>query len=131
MEDHEKTTLINAWYESAKEDLKTAEELFGLKRYSGCLFFFHLTIEKILKAIFLKTHDTYPPYTHKLAKLVRDSKLNITKEQVGYLNEMSSFNVEARYDVLKEALYKKATRDFTSNYLEITRELFGFFKKLL
>jgi len=51
MENSEKNSAILAWIDSSNEDLKTAKGLFNLKRYSGCLFFCHLTIEKFLKAL--------------------------------------------------------------------------------
>lgn len=38
---------IDFWEKSAKKDIKTAEDLFNLKRYDACLFFCHLSLEKI------------------------------------------------------------------------------------
>lgn len=46
--------IVKAWIKSSDEDLNTAQGLFQLERYSGCLFFCHLSIEKIIKAIYLK-----------------------------------------------------------------------------
>jgi HEPN domain-containing protein len=131
MEDIEKIKLIRAWTKSSKEDFATAKELFNLKRYSGCLFFCHLAIEKILKALFLKKNNTYPPPTHKLVRLANLSKIKIDKQTEKYLAEITTFNVEARYDILKQRLYKKASETFTKKYLKITTELIVYFKKLL
>ncbi len=127
MESLEKSQLITAWMGSAKEDLETAKGLVSLKRYRGALFFCHLALEKILKAAYVKTNDRYPPPTHKLAKLARESKIEVSEEQIDYLSEITTFNVEARYDIFKEKLYKKATREFTLKYLRITQELFEYF----
>lgn len=131
MEKQEKVKLKKAWLTSAIEDLATAKGLFKLKRYSGCLFFCHLTIEKVLKALFLKQHDNYPPPTHKLVRLAKLSKINLNKETEIYLAEITTFNIEARYDILKEKLYKKATEKFTKKYLDLTKKLFTNFKNLL
>ncbi|HCM82622.1 MAG: hypothetical protein UW22_C0055G0008 [Candidatus Gottesmanbacteria bacterium GW2011_GWB1_44_11c] len=38
---------------------------------------------------------------------------NFTKNE---FDEISTFNVEARYDVYKRTLYKKATKEFTTMY---------------
>ena len=131
MEIKESDKLQKAWVKSADEDLKTANDLFKLGRFSGCLFFCHLVIEKTLKAINIKVNDTYPPPTHKLISLANLSKLELTKEHKLYLTEITTFNVEARYDIFKEKLYKKATSKFTRKYLDITKELFVQFKRLL
>jgi len=72
-----------------------------------------LVVEKILKAIFLTKHDTYPPPTHKLVQLANSSKIKIDSKTELELAEITTFNVEARYDILKERLYKKATKEYT------------------
>ena len=131
MEIKEKDELQKAWLKSATEDLETAKDLFKLGRFSGCLFFCHLVIEKTLKAIYIKVNDTYPPPTHKLMNLANLSKLELNKELKLYLTEITTFNVEARYDIFKEKLYKKATKEFTQRYFNITKELFIKFKNLL
>lgn len=120
-----------AWLISATEDFETAKGLFKLTRYSGCLFFCHLTVEKILKAIFLKTNNKYPPPTHQLVRLSKLSQITLDKETETSLAEITTFNIEARYDILKEKLYKKATKKFTQKYLEVTKKIFAEFKKLL
>ncbi|MEA2065116.1 MAG: HEPN domain-containing protein [Patescibacteria group bacterium] len=45
---------IEYWKKSADRNWKTATGLFQLKRYDSCLFFCHLTLEKILKGLFAK-----------------------------------------------------------------------------
>jgi hypothetical protein len=57
--------------------------------------------------------------------------LEIDEETQNYLAEITTFNIEARYDILKERLYKKATKDYTKKYLEITAKLINNFKKML
>lgn len=131
MEKKEKISFQKAWLDSAIEDLETAKDLFKLGRYSGCLFFCHLVIEKTLKAIYIKVKDAYPPPTHKLLNLADLSKININNDLKLNLIEITTFNVEARYDIFKEKLYKKATKDFTSKYLEISKKIFIQFRKLL
>jgi len=54
------------WLESAKEDWKVARHLFEKGDYSYALFFGHLTIEKILKAIYAGRTGETPPFTHRL-----------------------------------------------------------------
>jgi HEPN domain-containing protein len=131
MKDAEKADLIKAWLKSSDEDFETAKGLFDLKRYSGVLFFCHLALEKVLKALFLKKNDSYPPPTHKLIRLVNLMKIKVDEETQNHLAEITTFNIESRYDILKDRLYKKATKDYTKKYLEITAKLIDKFKKLL
>ena len=128
MDTTEKTTLQTAWLKSAQEDLDTAQDLFSLKRYHYALFFCQLALEKVLKALVVKKNNTHPLPIHKLAKLAKDASLDLTQEQIDSLNEITTFNIEARYDILKEQLHKKATQEFTEKYLKITADLFTFFK---
>ena len=131
MDSSERIKFQDQWLKSAQEDLETAQELFGLKRFSACLFFCHLAVEKVLKALCIKTNDTSPPPIHNLVKLAADAKIEVDTVQEGDLKEITTFNVEARYDIHKLRLYKKATESFTQKYLQITQELFNFFKQQL
>ena len=127
MEINEKARIQKAWSKSAHDDLNLAKDLFKLKYYSYSLFFCHLALEKLLKACFVKTKNTYPAPTHKLAKIAKDAEMKLTETQIAYLNEITTFNIEARYDVIKAKLYKKATKDFAEKYLKITKELYTHF----
>lgn len=110
--------VINYWLKSAKEDLKTAQDLFGLKRYSYSLFFAHLTLEKVLKALVVKTTDQAPPWTHDLVKLAKLTKISLSKEKIADLQEINTFNIAARYNDVKFRFYKKATKAYAKKYLE-------------
>jgi len=76
-------------------------------------------------------NNTYPPPIHKLVRLANLSKIKLDKENEKDLAEITTFNVEARYDILKERLHKKATNAFTAKYLKATQELMKKFKQLL
>lgn len=127
MKDKEKEKFTKAWIKSAQEDLDVAEDLFKNKRYSYSLFFCHLALEKILKANYIDKKDDAPPVSHDLEYLSRKCGLNISKSETEQLKEITTFNIEARYDVIKEKLYKKATLAFSKEYLGITKILFDKF----
>ncbi len=128
---NEKEKLQNAWLKSANKDLKVSEDLFEGKHYNYCLFFCQLTLEKLLKALFVKNKKRYPPITHDLTRLAKKASLKLNQEKLDLLAEITTFNVEARYDIFKEKLYKKATKDFTKKYLKITKEFYKYFKNLI
>ncbi|MBN2245842.1 MAG: HEPN domain-containing protein [Candidatus Aminicenantes bacterium] len=106
------------WLESAKEDWKVAKHLFEKRDYSYSLFLGHLTIEKILKAIYVDRLNDTPPYTHRLIHLSEKASLELTDEQIELLEAITDFNLEARYPDEKFSFKKKCTRSFTENYLK-------------
>ncbi|PIU37355.1 DNA-binding protein [Candidatus Roizmanbacteria bacterium CG_4_8_14_3_um_filter_34_9] len=131
MEIKERDELQRAWLKSSKEDYKIAEDLIDMKHYQWALFLCHIAIEKVLKASYIKINDQYPPPIHKLVKLATDCKIELSEEQVDDLREMTSFNIEARYDIIKDKLYKKATKEYTKKYFQKTKNLLNYFISLI
>ena len=61
---------IQFWLENADSDLDTAEKLFTVEKYDWCLFLGHLSLEKVLKAYYVKDNENkMPPRIHNLVKL--------------------------------------------------------------
>lgn len=121
--------IINYWVRSSEEDLKTAGSLFSLKRYPHCLFFCHLFIEKIIKTLVVKATGRPAPYGHKLAKLAKLTGVDFTDEQLDLLDEITAFNIEARYNDYKFQFYKKATRKYTQDYFGKAKGLYSWLRK--
>jgi len=113
-----KKDSISYWLKSAKEDWKVAKHLFEKRDYSYSLFLGHLTIEKILKAIYVSRLHHTPPYTHRLIYLAEEASLDLTDDQVELLETITDFNLEARYPDEKFSFKKKCTKRFTENYLQ-------------
>jgi HEPN domain-containing protein len=55
---------VQYWVKSAEDDWGVAGHLFETGDYPYSLFFGHLTIEKLLKAIYVTKWDEITPYTH-------------------------------------------------------------------
>lgn len=117
-----KTEFIKFWQDSSKKSLKTAEDLFKLRHYDWCLFFCHLTLEKILKGLVVKATGDHPFPIHNLEKLAQQANLDLTEDQTAELNEITTFNIQARYDDIKLSFYKKATKSYSQKFLEKTKE---------
>lgn len=108
--------LIGSLHRQAKEDFKTARILFREKRYSFSLFIGQLVLEKLLKILVIKkTNKLYPPI-HDLKKLAGLSKIKLSPSQAADLDEITSFNIAARYDTEKFEFYKKANAAFTKTW---------------
>jgi len=117
--------MINYWKKSACEDIITAEGLFQLERYLPCLFYCHLFLEKIIKALVVKDTGKTAPFGHKLTRLVKFiSSVNFTPEQLDLLDEVTAFNIKARYEDYKFAVHKKATQEYTQDYLTKTKAFY-------
>lgn len=123
--------MIKYWVRSAEEDLKTAKSLFKAKRYSHCLFFCHLFIEKILKALVTKKIGKPAPYGHNLLRFAEMSSLKFSTKQLDLLDEINTFNIEARYNDYKFQFYKKATKEYTQKYFEKAEKNYSWLKKQL
>lgn len=121
----DKKQTIQYWLESAEDDWKVSNHLFEKSDYPYSLFFGHLTIEKILKAIYVDRLNESPPYTHRLVFLAEKISLNLTMEQLELLETITDFNMEARYPDEKFSFKKRCTKDFTEKYrkdIQVIRE---------
>lgn len=122
---------INYWRKSAQMNLSAAQDLFKTRHYVECLFFCHLSIEKIIKGLVLKNTKKNPPPVHHLPYLISLSGVKISEKQQGLIKRINEFNLRARYNDYKFRFYKIADKDFTEKYLKNVEELFRWLKKQL
>ncbi|MBI5555747.1 MAG: HEPN domain-containing protein [Elusimicrobia bacterium] len=108
--DLEKT--IRYWLDGSAYDLETGKKLLESKRFPYALFFGHLAIEKLLKALVVKTTKEHAPYTHSLTFLISKTKIDAPDLIVDQLAEYMEFHLEARYPDEKKDFYKKCTEEF-------------------
>lgn len=104
-------------------DYNTMINLFDSKDYHWSLFIGHIVIERLLKACIVKELRKHSPFTHDLTKLAKLSRLNFSEEYLDWLDTITTFNMNARYDSYKEAFYKKCTFDFTTEWIEKIKKL--------
>jgi len=64
----DKQKIIDFWVTGSDDDYDTMIALHDKQRYSWSLFLGHLTLEKLLKAYYVKVKENYPPFTHNLLK---------------------------------------------------------------
>ena len=96
--------------------------MFAGKHYSHALFFCHLCLEKLLKAVVVQKTKKQSPYIHDLLTLAQMAEMHLDKAQENQLNDITAFNVRARYDDVKCQFYKKATKAYGEKYLVITKK---------
>ncbi len=61
--------------------------------------------------------DTNIPYIHDLIKIAEKAGLSLTEKQKDLLDEVTTFNIKARYPDYKGRFYKKANKRFTEEYI--------------
>lgn len=116
---------VQSWKDSAVENLETAEELLKLGKRHHTLFFLHLALEKILKGLHQYLKHQPSLHIHDLYKLAVETGIEVSEEEKVELDEISTFNVAARYDIFKQRLYRKATEEFAEKWMETGRNLFN------
>jgi len=120
-----KQEVINYWKTLAEEDLATAMYNLKGRKALATLFFFHLAIEKLLKAHWIKDNlSNTVPFTHDLQKLITETNLEIDAEQFEYLFIINSWNIEARYPDYKMTLNKIATPLFLQKHGEKVNKMY-------
>jgi HEPN domain-containing protein len=127
--DMEKT--FNHWISSSDKDSITMFHLYNSKDYSWSLFIGHIVIERLLKAAVVIRISDHAPFTHDLTKLAKLSQLSFSEEHLDWLDTISAFNLNARYDSYKETFYKKCTFEYTSEWIDKIKILQTWIKEKL
>ena len=104
---------IKYWLDGAEESWKSAETLIDGKRYMMALFCWHLCIEKLLKAHWVKDNeDNFAPRTHNLTALHDQTTLNLSEDMQADLKVINFWNIEGRYPDYQNLVYKSATKEY-------------------
>jgi len=124
---------IKYWVNIAKYDIISAETMFKGRRYLYVGFMCHQTIEKILKAYYVKVNSSVPPFTHNLVHLAEKSGMyeKFSENQKGLIDLLRPLNIEARYPAYKERLIKELNKRKCREILRLTKELFKWIEKQL
>lgn len=122
------TDIAEFWKKTADDDWDTANVLVTAQKYHHALFFCHLALEKLLKGLVYAKKNSHPLPIHDLVKLAHQTGIPVSDKQEEQLKEITSWNIKARYDDYKLAFYRKATKDFTTTWMQIVQDLFLWLK---
>lgn len=120
--------IFNYWMTEAEESLTVAQHLFEKEDFSYALFFGHLAIEKMLKALLVKNGNQQVPRSHNLLRLAKEAQIEITEEHKSALVRITTFNLESRYPDYKKEFRKKCTMQFAKMELEKIKEVLKWLK---
>jgi HEPN domain-containing protein len=119
-----KEQYIDYWINSAEEDWLSVEALLDRKRYLHCLFWAHLTMEKLAKAIWVKSHtENSPPKIHNITWLLDNSNIDLGKDNMEFLANFNDFQLSGRYPDYLNKIHKICTEKFTTNELGKIKEI--------
>lgn len=119
------------WQTEADEALQVAAHLIEAGDYSYALFFGHLAVEKMLKAIYVYRKQQHAPPLHNLVRLAELADLDLDAAQTEALATITAFNIEARYPDLKRAFRQQCTSAFTARHMASIREVLTWLKSHL
>lgn len=110
--------IVDHWLVTSEEDYQTMLTLFNSKTYAWSLFLGHISIEKLLKALYVRRKRVHAPFTHNLYRLAELSGIELTDEYADWLDKISAFNINARYDDYKREFNNLCTREYTKEWIE-------------
>jgi HEPN domain-containing protein len=117
-DEFDKERIINHWIESSDKDFKAMIDLQQTRNYNWALFMGHLVIEKLIKALYVKSKGEFPPMIHDLRRICEKMDFELDLQQVILFDSISRFNINARYDDYKQSFYQLCTEEFTNEWIE-------------
>jgi HEPN domain-containing protein len=118
-----KEEAIKLWLNGAKRSKEMAEDSFSMGHFDWSLFFWQLTLEKVLKAILVKKGKD-AVMIHDLLRLSERCGLKVAEEEKDQLRAITTFNTEARYENEKYAFYKIATKEYAVVWVKVCKMFF-------
>ena len=112
------------WISEAEEALQVADHLIEKGDYSYALFFGHLAIEKLLKALYVVKQNDHAPPIHNLLRLAKLAGIAVPEDKIDVLIEISAFNIETRYPDFKRAFRKKCNVEYAEKQKTAIKEVY-------
>ena len=88
------------------------------------MFFGHLAIEKVLKALHVARHQEHAPSIHNLLRLARGASVDLDDARTEALITITAFNIEARYPDFKRTFRRVCTAEYAVGHMATIKEIF-------
>jgi HEPN domain-containing protein len=124
-------SIVQYWLIEAVEALEVANHLVEKGDYSYALFFGHLAIEKLLKALYTRRLHGHAPPIHNLLRLAKETGLEPDEAQTEALIAITAFNIESRYPDVKRSFRTQCTPEFTAHQMMTIKEIFTWLRSLI
>ena len=120
--------VVQYWLDSAEDDLPVVDHLIASGDYHYALFFAHLYIEKLLKALVVEATGEHAPRTHNLLILAQRADLLLSDQKRQQLVRITAYNLETRYPEDRTALRERYSRSFAEREIDTVREVGSWLK---
>jgi len=121
-------SIIN-WIKSSNYDIRTAEHMLKTGRYIYVLFMCHLSVEKLLKALYEAVLEKIPPKTHNLIYLSKSIGLEIPEKFLSTIESLNDLSIVTRYPEDMDSLIKAFKKERVAEYLNRTKALLRWLRK--
>jgi len=106
------------WINDSNSKFDTAKVLFKKKKFVDSMFYLHLSIEKMVKGLFVNQMQKESPFGHNLLIIAsRITSIRLPDEHKQLLGEINNFNISTRYDDYKLSFHQICTKQFAKDYL--------------
>lgn len=108
----------------ADDDWTAVDTLFKGRNYLQPLFFAHLVIEKICKALWIKHNDgNVPPRTHNLIHLLSTTPIKLDDDKSEFMLNLNRFQLEGRYPDYLTKMHNICNESFMTDMIDKTNKL--------
>jgi HEPN domain-containing protein len=115
---------IDFWLRQADDDWTAVNTLFKGRNFLQSLFFAHLVIEKLCKALWIKHKDgNVPPRTHNLIHIISNTPTELPEDISEFLLSLNRFQLEGRYPEYLTEMYNICNEQFTTKMLNETNKI--------
>ena len=114
---------IEEWYLQSDYDFETAEAMYASGRYIYAIFMCHLSLEKVLKGLFLKRKNEHPAKSHDLIYFVQKIELEMNPVDFQFLLSLNRLSVPTRYPDDLKKLIRSFTQDRTKGFLDSAKSI--------
>jgi len=110
---------VKYWSDGSIEDISIARLLIEKDKIRYGLFFCHLAVEKLLKAIYVKLQNDFAPKTHNLLYLCQLCGIEITEDQTAFFAILMKYQITGRYPDATETVHDS---ELAGKYFDQTEE---------
>ena len=114
---------IDEWYLQSDYDFSAAEAMFASERYIYAIFMCHLSLEKALKGLYLKTTKEYPVKSHDLVYFVQKIQLEMNEKDFQFILRLNRLSIPTRYPDDLKKLIQSYSKDRTYEILMTAKSI--------
>lgn len=115
---------VTYWIETADDNWRSIQNMYDAGEYLPALFWAHLTIEKLSKALWVRDNlDNIPPRIHNIIRLWAATTFEPTPEQEQLAYRLNDFQLEGRYPDYSHRLRRLTTAVYTRELLDAVADL--------